>query len=389
MDKVRFGIIGFGGMGAAHGDYLGKSEVPNAELVAACDVDPARLKVAKEKFGEKFQVFDNADAFFAAKAVDAVLIATPHYFHPPLAIKAFQNGLHVLTEKPAGVYTKQVREMNEAAAKSGKVFGIMFQMRTTPAYQKIRDLVGSGELGELRRSVFFCTDWFRSQCYYDSGTWRATWGGEGGGVLINQCPHSLDIWQWTSGLPKRVRAFCGFGKHHNIEVEDDVTAYVEYANGATGLFVTTTGEAPGTYRFELSGDRGKLTFDNSNILKFCRTRVSVAQYTRESTQAFATPECWTCEVPPGGSGGNHVTVTRGFVNAILKGGKPIIPGEEGIRSLEISNAMLLSAWTDSWVELPINEDLFLAKLQERIKSSKFKKTASGQTMDFSTSFRPT
>jgi len=388
MEKVRIGIIGYGGMGSSHGDYLGKGEIANTELTAICDVDPARLKAGREKYGEGLKVFENADAFFAAKAVDAVLIATPHYFHPPLAIKAFEQGLHVMTEKPAGVYTKQVREMNAAAAKSGKVFGIMFQMRTTPVYQKMRELVSSGELGELRRSVFFCTDWFRSQCYYDSGTWRATWGGEGGGVLINQCPHSLDIWQWTSGMPRRVRAFCSFGKRHNIEVEDDVTAYVEYANGATGLFVTTTGEAPGTYRYELSGDRGKLVFDNTKLM-FYRTRVSVAQYTRESTQAFATPESWACEVPTGGSGGNHVTVTRAFIGAILKGTPPIVGGEEGIRSLELSNAMHLSTWTDAWVDLPINEELYLSKLQEKIKNSKFKKTATGQTMDFSTSFRAT
>ncbi|MGD0093603.1 MAG: Gfo/Idh/MocA family oxidoreductase, partial [Planctomycetota bacterium] len=243
-------------------------------------------------------------------------------------------------------------------------------------------------LGDLRRSVFFCTDWYRSQCYYDSGTWRATWAGEGGGALINQCPHSLDIWQWVCGMPKRVRAFCGFGKYHNIEVEDDVTAYVEYPNGASGLFVTTTGEAPGTYRFEVSGDRGKLAFDNTRIM-FHRTRTSVAQFTRESPHMWSAPESWACEVPSGGSGGNHITVTRGFVNAILKGGVPIIPGEQGIRSLELSNAMLLSAWTDSWVELPIDEDLYLAKLQEKIKTSKFKKTGTAQTLDFSSSFRTT
>jgi len=385
MDKVRMGIIGYGGMGASHGDYLGKGEIPEAELTAICDVDPGRLKAARESFGEKVKVFDNAEAFFAAKAVDAVLIATPHYFHPPLAVEAFKRGLHVLTEKPAGVFTKQAAEMNAAAAKSGKVFGIMFQMRTMPPYQKLRDLVNSGELGELRRSVYFCTDWFRSQCYYDSGTWRATWGGEGGGVLLNQCPHSLDIWQWVSGMPKRVRAFCAFGKYHNIEVEDEVTAYVEYPNGATGLFVATTGQSPGTYRLELEGDRGKLVFENNKIL-FHRARISVAQYTRESTQAFSTPESWTCEVPFGENGGNHVIVTKGFIKAILKGGAPIVPGEEGIRSLELANAMLLSTWTDSWVDLPLNGDLYWAKLQEKIKTSKFKKSGTGSTMDLSGSF---
>lgn len=385
MDKVRLGIIGYGGMGASHGEYLGKGEIPEVELTAICDVEPARLQAAREKFGEKVKVFDNDEAFFAAKAVDAVLIATPHYFHPPLAIEAFKRGLHVLTEKPAGVYTKQVAEMNAAAAKSGKVFGIMFQMRTLPGYQKLRDLVNSGELGELRRSTFFCTDWFRSQFYYDSGTWRATWGGEGGGVLLNQCPHSLDIWQWVSGMPRRVRAFCYFGKYHNIEVEDDVTAYVEYANGATGLFVATTGQSPGTYRLELEADRGKVVFDDKKIM-FYRARIPVSQYTRESTQAFSTPESWACEVPFGGGGGNHVTITKAFIKAILKGGAPIAAGVEGIRSLELSNAMLLSTWTDSWVALPIDADLYLSKLQERIKTSRFKKAGASAALDLTGSF---
>jgi predicted dehydrogenase len=386
MDKVRLGIVGFGGMGSSHSEYLSRNEVPNAELVAVADTAPERLQYAREKFGGKVKVFESAGALIAAKVADAILIATPHYDHPPIAIEAFKNGLHVLTEKPAGVHTKQVREMNEAAAKSGKVFGIMFQMRTGVVYQKMRDLVNSGELGELRRSVYLCTDWFRSQCYYDSGGWRATWAGEGGGVLLNQCPHSLDIWQWICGMPKRVRAFCHFGKCHRIEVEDDVTAYVEYPNGATGLFVATTGEAPGVNRLEVSGDRGMLSLEHNKLL-FRRTRVSVAQWTRESDQAFASPECWTCEVPGGNGGEQHRGVTKAFVNAILKGTPLVARGEEGLRSLELSNAMLLSAWTDGWVDLPIQDDLYYGKLQERIKTSKFQKTAAGSTMDFSKSWK--
>jgi predicted dehydrogenase len=388
MDKVRMGIIGFGGMGAAHGEYLGRNEVPGAELVAVCDVVPKRLQVAREKFGEKIAVFESAEQLFAADAVDAVLIATPHYFHPPIAIQAFQKGLHVLTEKPAGVYTKQVREMNAVAKKSKKLFGIMFQMRLTPAYKKIKDLVSSGELGTLRRSVYFCTDWFRSQAYYDSGGWRATWGGEGGGVLINQCPHSLDVWQWLSGTPRRVRAFCRFGKYHNIETEDDVTAYVEYPNGATGLFVATTGEAPGVNRLELSGDRGRLVFEKDKIT-FQRTRVSVARYTRETKEAFSQPESWTCEVPAPGKTDQHRGITTAFINAILKGTPLVVGGEEGIKSLELSNAMQLSTWTDNWVKLPVKEDLYLEKLQEQIKNSKFKKKGGKGSMDFSSSFRTT
>jgi len=254
MDVVRIGIIGLGNMGSIHAKYIANGEIPGAKITVVCDIDRKRLEWAVENLGENIQVFDNMDAFFENAKIDGALIENLHYDHPATAIKAFEKGLHVLCEKPTGVYTKQVRLMNEAAAKSGKVFGMMYNQRMNPVYQKVKELVDSGELGEIKRTNWIITDWYRPQSYYDSGTWRATWKGEGGGVLINQCPHQLDLWQWICGMPKRVRAFCHIGKYHDIEVEDDVTAYVEYENGATGVFVTTTGEDPGTNRFEIAGD---------------------------------------------------------------------------------------------------------------------------------------
>jgi len=384
MEPVRIGIVGLGGMGSHHANYIVKGEVPNTRLTAVCDVAPERLRWAKEHLGEDIAVFEDADAFFAAKAADAIIIATPHYFHPPIAIKAFEHGLHVLTEKPAGVYTRQVREMNEAAARSGKAFGIMFNQRTVPVYQKLKDLVDSGELGAMKRTVWIITNWYRAQSYYDSGGWRATWAGEGGGVLVNQCPHNLDLWQWICGMPGRVRAFVAFGKHHDIEVEDDATAYVEYPNGATGLFITTTGEAPGTNRLEISGDNGKLVLEGST-LTFWRTRVPVSRHIREYKGGFGAPECWKCEIPVRSGGGGHAEVTRKWIDAILNGTPPLVRGEEGINSLQISNAMLLSAWTDSWVDLPVDEELFYEKLQERVRASTTKKTG-GRTMDVEGTF---
>ena len=219
MDKVRIGIIGIGNMGSAHAKYISAGEIPNAELTAVCDTNPKRLEWAKKNLGEGVLLFEKAEALFESGSVDGVIIATPHYYHPPLAIEAFKSGLHVLIEKPAGVYTKQVREMNEAAEKSGKVFGIMYNQRTSPLYQKLRDLVKSGEVGEIKRINWIITDWYRSQSYYDSGGWRATWAGEGGGGLINQCPHNLDLWQWICGMPVRIRAFCSYGKYHDIEAD--------------------------------------------------------------------------------------------------------------------------------------------------------------------------
>lgn len=384
MEQVRYGVIGIGNMGSSHALNL-VDKIKGAKLTAICDTSPARLEWAQVHLPESVQKFDTPEAFFASQAMDAVLIAVPHYDHPVLAIQAFENGYHVIVEKPAGVYTKAVREMNEAASQSGKLFGIMYNQRTSPLYTKLRDLVQSGELGNIKRTNWIITNWYRSQSYYNSGGWRATWAGEGGGVLLNQDPHQLDLWQWTTGLmPKRVRAFCHFGKYRNIEVEDDVTAYVEYENGATGVFVTTVGEAPGTNRFELSGDNGKIVVEDDKIT-FWRLRVPEPQFNAEYTGGFGQPECWKCDIPVhGGHGPQHNGILQNFTNALLHGEKLIAPGEEGIRGLTISNAMHLSAWTDDWVDLPLDEDLFYDKLQEKIKNSTFRKeTAGGKVLDVS------
>ncbi len=368
MEKVKIGIIGMGGMGTNHAEYLSAGEIEEAELTAVCDVREARLEWARQNLGPGVQVFDSADALLAAGAADAVLIATPHYFHPPLAIQALESGLHVMSEKPAGVYTRQVREMNEAAARSGKVFGVMFNQRNRGEHQKLKELVDSGELGEIVRTNYLITDWFRAQSYYDGGGWRATWAGEGGGVLVNQCPHNLDLWQWICGMPERVRAFVGMGKYHDIEVDDDVTAYVEYENGATGVFITTTGEAPGTNRLEISGDRGKLLLEDGNIT-FWRTVVPVSRFRREWKGGFGSPEVWKCAIPAPASDQEHRGITRNWVEAILHGTPLLARGEEGINGVELANAMLLSSWTDDWVSIPVDEDLFYRMLQEKIESS--------------------
>lgn len=384
MNKVRFGIIGIGNMGSSHALSL-VQDIQGAELTAVCDTNPKRLEWAHEHLPDQVLVFGNPDDFFASRAMDAVLIATPHYDHPTLAVQAFESGYHVLIEKPAGVYTKAVREMNRAAEASDKLFGIMYNQRTNPLYAKLRELVLSGELGEIRRTNWIITNWYRSQSYYDSGGWRATWAGEGGGVLLNQDPHQLDLWQWTTGMmPARVRAFCHFGKYRNIEVEDDVTAYVEYSNGATGLFVTTTGEAPGTNRYELTGDNGKIVIEDGK-LTFWRLRVPEPQFNAEFTGGFGQPECWKCDIPiHEGEGSQHKGILRNFTNAILHGEPLLAPGKDGIHGLTLSNAMHLSSWTEDWVELPLDEDLYHAKLQEKIEASTFRKTnGDGKTLDVS------
>ncbi|MEC0090656.1 Gfo/Idh/MocA family protein [Paenibacillus macquariensis] len=377
MTAVRYGIIGVGNMGRGHAISL-LGEIKDAELAAVCDISAERLEWAEVNLPEGVKRYSSPEELFAEKTVDAVLISTPHYDHPTLAIEALNAGYHVLIEKPAGVYTKAVQEMNDTAAAHPELkFGIMYNQRTNPLYQKLRELIQSGELGEIRRTNWIITDWYRTQNYYNSGGWRATWGGEGGGVLLNQDPHQLDLWQWTIGMmPKRVRAFCHFGKYRNIEVEDDVTAYVEYENGATGLFITTTGEAPGTNRFEINGDNGKIVVENGS-LTFWRLRTPESKFNAEFTGGFGNPECWKCEIPvEKADGDQHKGILRNFTQAILHDEPLLAPGEEGIHGLTLSNAMYLSSWTDNWVDLPIDAELFHEKLTEKIKNSTFQKEAS-------------
>ena len=385
MREIKIGIIGIGNMGSSHAKSIVKDRVKNAKLTAVCDIDSARIKWAKNNLDPEIEYFTNPQIFYQEADIEAVLIATPHYDHPPLAVEAFKNDLHVLIEKPAGVYTKAVRKMNKTAQKTDKVFGIMYNQRTRAIYQKLKELINSGELGEIKRTNWII-DWYRPQSYYNNGGWRATWEGEGGGVLLNQDPHQLDLWQWICGMPKKIRAFAENGKYHNIEVEDDVTAYVEYENGATGVFVTSTGIAPETNRLEISGNKGKIIVENDEIL-FKRLRTPEREFNQNFKGGFGSPECWECKIPLTGENPEHLGILNNWIDAILNGTALIAPGEEGIKGLTISNAMHLSAWTDDWVELPLDEKLFKEKLDEKIEKSTFvKENIEAETMDVEGTF---
>ncbi len=372
MDKVRIGIIGLGNIGVKHAEYLFKGKVPGGELTAVCDRNPSHREWAHANLGDGVQIFDSIDKLLDAKVVDGILVAIPHYSHPAVGIQALEKGYHVLMEKPVGVYTKQVRELNTVAlGHPDFTFSMMYNQRANPIYQKLKDFIESGELGEIKRTHWIITNWYRPQSYYDSSSWRATWAGEGGGVLINQAFHQLDLWQWICGMPKRVRAFCSFGKYHQIEVEDDVTAYVEYPNGGTGVFITSTGEAPGSNRFELSGDRGKVVVEDGE-LNFWELQIPERQFNRECKESFGKPECSKRRIPVEGWDGGHAATTANWVEAILHGTPLFAPGIEGIKALELSNAMYLSAWTDQWVELPLDENAFYVQLQEKIRTASLK-----------------
>lgn len=387
MDKVRIGIIGYGNIANTHLAFFDKGEIPDSEITAIFDTDHSKVQKAKEKYDDKIKIFDNEEEFFQCGLFDAILICTPHYYHPYYAIKGFRNNLHVLCEKPAGVYTKQVKLMNDEYDKHPNiVFSMMYNQRTNPVYSRVREIIKSKEMGEMRRCVWIITNWFRSQRYYDSGGWRATWGQEGGGVLLNQDPHQLDLWQWICSMPKRVRAFIGFGKYHNIEVEDDVTAYVEYENNATGVFITSTAEAPGTNRFEISLDKGKIVIEDEKVRVY-KLAVNLKDYIKDTDKVFGAPDYEMSELEISKDNPQHKGILINFVNAILHNEPLIAPGKEGILGLTISNAMYLSQWTDSWVDIPFDEDLFYSELQKRVSSSVFtKKEVKPVNADMSKSF---
>jgi predicted dehydrogenase len=371
MKEIRLGIIGIGGMGSGHALSIAEGKVPGIRLSAVADIRKERLKWAEKELPAGTKTYSDGREMIDSGECDAVLIATPHYYHPEFVIYALEHGLHALSEKPAGVYTKQVRRMNEAAEKSDKVFAIMFNQRTNCVYRKLHEMIESGELGAMKRVNWIITDWYRTQSYYDAAGWKATWDGEGGGVLLNQCPHQLDLLQWLCGMPSKVRAFCHEAKWHDIEVEDDVTAYLEFENGATGVFVTTTGDAPGTNRLELTFEMGKIVCENGKLI-FDRLKENEREFCRTSENGFAKPETEHTEIETDGMNEQHIGVFKAFADRILNGGPLIAEGREGINGLTLSNAMYLSSWLDKTVDIPFDEDLFLQELDKRRKLSKKK-----------------
>jgi predicted dehydrogenase len=363
MKKVRLGVIGIGNMGRDHAKYLAAGAVKGAELAAICDIRPE----AMQGF-EGVAQFADPKKLIQSGQIDAVLIATPHYDHTTLGILAMQQGLHLLVEKPISVTKQDALELCKAARK-GLVFSSMFIFRTEPGYRKMKQMLERGALGRLQRLHWSLTNWLRSDAYYASSSWRATWKGEGGGILLNQAPHNLDMISWLMGQPTKVRAFCHFGKYHPIEVEDEVSAYMEFKGGATGTFVASTGEAPGSNRLEISGDLGSLVLENGT-LTHVQLKESCSKFLRRTKGYFERPASVEKKVPLKGKSGMHRQVTQNFVNAILKGERLIAPASEGIASVELANAMLLSSWTDKSVTLPINAGLYQRALAKKIRQSR-------------------
>ena len=382
MKKVRLGIIGVGNMGSTHARWILEGKVPRLELAALCDHKSEALRAFPDVPG-----YARAQDLFRSGKVDAVLIATPHYDHTTLGIAALQAGFHVLVEKPISVHKADAERLIRAHTNKKQVFAAMFNQRTDPCYIKLRQLIREGELGTVRRVSWIITNWFRTQSYYDSGGWRATWAGEGGGVLLNQCPHQIDLWQWLFGMPEQVRAFCAIGRYHKIEVEDDVTAYFQYRNGTTGTFITSTGEAPGTNRLEVAAERGKVVIENGEF-RFTRNEVEMSEFCRTHPGGFSQPPVWHVQIPlAGGNGPQHIGILQNFTEAILDKKPLIAPAAEGIHGVELANAMLMSSFLNKTIDLPIDAGAYEKLLKKKIATSKFKKVVKKTSNDdFSQSF---
>ena len=385
MDKVRIGIIGMGNMGQFHAKDILEGKVARGELTAVGSTSPKKLAEFEEK---GIKVYGSGEEMIDSGNIDALLIATPHYQHTSLGIAALDAGLHIMVEKPISAHKADAeRLIAKAEAHADQVFAGMFQLRVEPRYQKIREIVQNGELGELMRVLWIMTDWFRSEIYFQSGGWRATWKGEGGGVLLNQCLHQLDAMQWITGMPNRVSSHVGIGKWHDIEVEDDVTCYMDFPNGATGAFITSSGETPGSNRFEIAGTKGRLILENEK-LTLTRNAVPSDEWCKTSKIGFQQPDTTVEEIPIPGTESPHAKLMTNFVNAIIDNEPLIAPGVEGIGSVELANVMVYSGIIGKAIELPMNGAEWETKLNELIVNSNHeKKTVEVSNEDFAASFR--
>ena len=361
-ENVRIGVIGLGVMGAAHARMISSGQVPGLKLTAVSDHTASHLDPYRD-----IACFESGEELIASDKVDAVLVATPHYSHTPLGIATLRAGHHLMMEKPISVHKEDCEKLISAyRPDSGQVFAAMFNQRTNPRFRKLRELLHDGVLGEVRRIQWTITSWFRSEYYYQSSGWRATWAGEGGGVLLNQSPHNLDMWQWLFGMPERVFARCQIGRFHDIEVEDSVTALFEYSSGTQGVFVTSTGEAPGTNRLEIAGDNGRMVIDAMDEhISFTRNEVPTPEFSRQSKRPTALPPVWNVSIPINGTNERYLGILKNFVAAIRGEEKLIAPAEEGIRSVELANAMLLSSFRDCPIRLPLDAAEYAAELKKR------------------------
>jgi predicted dehydrogenase len=380
VDKVKLGIIGYGAEGGMYAGFFKNNDErlnDNIELVAICDNDPAKkAKVAEDFPGLPF--FDNYLDLLESGVVNAIVTTVPHYDHCVMGIDALEHGIHLLGEKPAGVYTKDVERLIETSKKHPETtFAIFFNQRTNPLYRRVKQLMDEKAIGDLQRATWIITTWWRPQGYYNQSAWRATWGGEGGGVLVNQAPHQLDLLQWICGKPEKVYAKLQYGAGRNIVVENEVNALLDFGNGATGSFITCTNDIVGTDRFEIFGTKGKIIVEDSkklivkqltapeaelsenmdmqDVMRLFMGQINMEDYVKVTEEEFVTPQ-----------GLQHISVLNNFADHIVKGEPLLANGEEGINGVTLANAMHLSSWLDKEVDYNVDGDLYLEELNKRI-----------------------
>ncbi len=374
---MKVGIIGVGNMGSAYARLIMLGVIKYFEVGAFTRIKPEFEDIIAFAKTNSIPVFDSADSLFSSVEngeleLDAIVVATPHYSHEAIAVRAFKAGIHVLTDKPLGVFSLQARNMIEAANEASKTFAVVFNQRTNPMYKRVKEIIESQKYGQLKRVNWVVTDWYRPDSYYKSSSWHATWDKDGGGVLLNQCPHNLDLLQWICGMPKSVQGFCHDGRFHDIEVEDDVTAYFEWENGANGTFITSTGDAPGVNRLEISLDEAMLVCENG-VLKIGELEPEIgmkeAKYRTSSKEFFRNlygvwkEEAFEKVVDP------YKLVLENFSNVISgTDAKLIANGYEGINSLYLSNAIYLSSWEKCMIDIPKTSDEVLT-FEKRFKDA--------------------
>jgi predicted dehydrogenase len=351
MQPLRIGLVGLGTMGRGH--LSKETALPEVQIVGVADVDPAAVQSASQTYG--LPGYSSYQELIENGNCEAILIATPHPFHAPIAQYAARHGLHILSEKPIAVTVAEADAMLDAAKKAGVLLGVMFQTRTEPWFKATHDLLASGVIGPIYRSVIVASHWYRTQAYYDSGSWRGTWTGEGGGVLMNQSPHSLDMFIWLGGKPTRVLARTST-RFHRIEVEDTAEALIDYGGDHTGYLYTSTAEWPGDDRYEFSGERGKLVVNGRSVRLYRATER--VQDTIDHLAVWGKPTGAWEEIPVEGEPPGHAAVVVQFARAVRLGEPLVATGEDGVNSLELGNAIMLSGDLNQAVDLPLNRNAY-------------------------------
>lgn len=370
-DKIRVALVGVGVMGSKYADMIVSGEVKNMVLtgVVARNLKAqewAAILVNAE--GLHPNVYRDVDDMFAhADDFDAVIIVTPHKTHEEIAVRAFELGKHVLCDKPAGATIGQAQNMTAASKQYDKVYGMIFHQHRYPKYLYIKQALENGELGELKRMLMVNSRYFRTAHYHQSGSWRSSWNGEGGGALINQGAHILDIWQWLFGMPQKIYAEIPFGKYNEFKVDDEATISMRYENGATGVFMLTTGEAVWQERLEIVGTKGRMLLED-DILHIYR-------YSKDSTEYIATEDVNSREhlaiteevINFGKAEEPYVEILENFAEAVISGDSSILiaPGEEAINQLMLTNGAYCSAWKGMPVCLPLDAEEYEATFREQ------------------------